>query len=142
MKEMVIDSSVVIKWFVVEPYSTEAQRILKQYQKGSISLLAPDFINAEVGNIVWKKHRIQNLKAEDAQQIIDTFRTLDFTLTSTADLLDHAYRLAVVHQRTVYDMLYVALSVREQCPFVTADEKLVNAIGRKFTNMVWIAEWK
>jgi predicted nucleic acid-binding protein len=91
---------------------------------------------------VWKKPRIQGLSTEDAQQIIDTFRTLNFTLTSTATLLDDAYRLAVVHQRTVYDMLYLALSLREQCPFVTADEKLVNAIGDKFFDMVWIAKWK
>jgi len=48
MKKIVADSSVVIKWFVVEPYSTRACRILNQYQKGKINLLAPDFINAEI----------------------------------------------------------------------------------------------
>ena len=105
-------------------------------------MLAPDLINAEIGNIVWKKHRLQSLKAEDAQLIIDTFRTLDFSLTPTATLLDEAYRLAVAHQRTVYDMLYLALSLREQCPFVTADEKLVNAIGAMFSNIVWVAKWR
>ena len=62
-------------------------------------------------------------------------------LTPTADLLSEAFRLAIAHERTVYDALYLALSVREQCPYVTADEKLVNAIRTAFPNVVWVANW-
>ena len=76
MSQIVIDSSVAIKWFVVEPYSAEAHQILDQYQEGALTLLAPDLINAEVGNIVWKKHRFQGLAAGDAQKVIDEFRKL------------------------------------------------------------------
>jgi len=141
MDKVVVDSNVAIKWFVAEPYSTEARSILDAYQMGALTLLAPDLINAEVGNIVWKKHTFQGLAAADAQLIVDAFRTLTFVLTSTATLLDDAYRLAVVHQRTVYDALYIALSVREQCRFVTADEKLVNAVSSIFPNIVWVANW-
>ncbi len=142
MDKAVVDSSVAIKWFVVEPNSAEARHILNAYQTGTFTMLAPDLINAEVGNIIWKKHTFQGMDAMDAQLIIDVFRTLTFVLTPTADLLDDAYRLAVAHHRAVYDMLYLALSIREQCPFVTADEKLVNAIGATFPNIVWIANWQ
>jgi predicted nucleic acid-binding protein len=31
--------------------------------------------------------------------------------------------------RTVYDSLYIALSMHEGCRFVTADERLVNGLG-------------
>jgi len=141
MGKIVVDSSVVIKWFVVEPFSTEARRILDGYQTGMLALHAPDLIDAELGNIVWKKYRFQGLAAADAQQIIDEFQRLTFVLTSTADLLDEAYRLAVAHERTVYDAMYLALSVREQCPYVTADEKLVKAIRSAFPNVIWVADW-
>ena len=141
MANVVVDSSVVIKWFVVEPYSDEAHKILDGYKAGEINLLAPDLINAEVGNIVWKKHRIQDLSIEDAQEIIDTFKTITMTLTSSADLLEGAYNLAVIHERTVYDMMYIALANRENCQFVTADERMVNAVGEHFPNVVWIANW-
>jgi predicted nucleic acid-binding protein len=53
---VVVDSSVAIKWFVEEPYSVEAHRLLEGYQDGTLTLLAPDLMYAEVGNIVWKKH--------------------------------------------------------------------------------------
>ncbi len=52
MDKMVVDSSVVIKWFVTEPLSTESRRILDGYQVGTLALLAPDLLNAEVGNMV------------------------------------------------------------------------------------------
>jgi predicted nucleic acid-binding protein len=141
MDNLVVDSSVAVKWFVVEPYSTEARRILDAYQNGLLSFLAPDLINAEFGNIIWKKHIFQGLAASDAQDILDKFRQLQFTFTPMADLLEDAYKIAVAHQRTVYDALYVALSVRENCRLVTADEKLVNALGSSFPNLVWIANW-
>lgn len=141
MANLVVDSSVAVKWFVVEPYSAEARKILDEYQAGSISFLAPDLINAEFGNIIWKKHTLQGLAAADAQRIIDEFRALQFTFTSTATLLDEAYRIAVKHRRTVYDSLYLALSQRENCQFVTADEKLVNAVGSPFPSLIWVANW-
>jgi len=141
MDNLVIDSSVALKWFVAEPYSPEARRILDGYQLGTLAFLAPDLISAEVGNVVWKKQVLQGLAPTDAQLIINAFRALPFALTSTAELLGEAYQLATTYRRTVYDMMYLALGLREQCRFVTADEKMVNAIGSQFPNMIWIANW-
>ncbi len=101
MDTLVVDSSVAVKWFVVEAYSTEARRILDAYQNGALSFLAPDLLNAEFGNIIWKKHIFQGLAASDANDIFDKFRQLQFTFTPTAELLE--------------DALYLALSVRENC---------------------------
>src|SRR6266480_56613 len=128
MDPVIVDSSVAVKWFVNEVLSTEAHRVLSEYQAGSISLLAPDLINAELGNIVWKKQRFQGLLAADGEAIVRAFRALPFTFVSTAELLEDAYRLAVSHGRSVYDALYLALTIRENCRFVTADEKLVNSL--------------
>ena len=141
MDKVVVDSSVVIKWFVTEPHSAEAHRVLAEYQAGALNFLAPDLLYAEMGNIVWKKHRFQGVATADAQLIIDNFRALTFTVTATVVLLEDAYRLAVRHQRTVYDSLYVALSVREACRMVTADQKLVNALGPLFPNLIWVDNW-
>lgn len=110
--KVVVESSVAIKWFVVEPYSVEAHRLLEVYQTGTLTLLAPDLLYAEVGNIVWKKHRFQGIAAEDAREILAAFRLVTFVVTSSAALLEEAYRLAVTHQRTVYAALYLALSLR------------------------------
>jgi len=141
MAFVVVDSSVVIKWLVPEPYSTEARRLLNDYQAGTLTLLAPDLLPAEVGNIIWKKQRFQGMAAADAQIILDAFRALTFTLTSASVLLAEAYAIAVAHQCSVYDALYVALSVREQCHLVTADQKLIAALGTTFPQVIWVAQW-
>ena len=141
MGKVVVDSSVVVKWFVVEPYSVEACRLLDGYQAKTLTLLAPDLLNAEVGNVIWKKLRFQGLAAQDARQIIAEFRRLRIRLVSTADLLDDAYHLAVMHKRSVYDAMYLALSVRERCPYITADEKLYNAVRESCANVIWVADW-
>jgi predicted nucleic acid-binding protein len=138
---VVVDSSVAVKWFVTEPYSVEAHSILEEYAADTLTLLAPDLLYAEVGNIVWKKHRLQNLAAEDAEEVLAAFRLVTFMVTSCAVLLEEAYRLAVTHQRTVYDAMYLALSLRENCRWVTADERIVNALGAIFPQITWVANW-
>ena len=122
MESVVVDSSVAIKWFVQQPCSNEAHLVLDQYRSGSLQLLVPDLLYAEYGNIVWKKHRLQGLVAADATAIIPALQTLPLSITVTSSLPTDAYHLAAAHQRTVYDMMNVALSVREQCRLVTADE--------------------
>lgn len=142
MTELVIDSGVAVKWFVAETHSAEAARIFDKYLAGHLTLLAPDFIYAEFGNILWKKQTFQGFAPIDAERAVYWFRTqVNFTLTSAQALLDDAYRLAVAHKRTVYDSLYLALSLRVGCQFVTADERLVNAVGKTFPNIIWLANW-
>ena len=47
----------------------------------------------------------------------------------------------MANKRTVYDMMYLALSLRKSCDFVTADQKLFNAINAVYPNVQWIANW-
>jgi len=141
MVKLVVDSSVVVKWFVTEIHTVEALQVLQAYQQNHLTLLVPDLMLAEFGNILWKKQRLQGLSAIDAQEIMRLFRALPFQITPTAILLDEAYRIAVTHQRTVYDSLYIALSIRENCSFVTADERLVNSVRISYPQVIWVADW-
>jgi predicted nucleic acid-binding protein len=48
------------------------------------------------------------------------------------DLLPQALLLAMSHDRTVYESLYVALAVQSKSEMITADERLANALAAKF----------
>ncbi len=141
MAKVVIDSSVVVKWYVVEPLSAEAHRVLAAYQSGALELLAPDLLPVEFGNILWKKHLYQGMALADAELFLKGLQRFQITWTPAAALLDDALPLAAAYRRTVYDSLYVALSVREGCRFVTADDKLANALGGAFPNIIRLALW-
>lgn len=142
MKNLVIDSSIAVKWFTAENDSDKALQILKDYQSEQLSFLAPDLIYAEFGNIVWKKRIFQNLDSQDANFAIKEFKKISFTLTPISLLFDDAYQIAVKYKRTFYDSLYLALARRENCGFVTADEKLVNAVRTDFPDIILLANWK
>jgi predicted nucleic acid-binding protein len=104
-------------------------------------LIAPDLIDAEIGNIVWKVQRFQSLTNHEAEMILDLFQQIQLKIFPADELLKDAYQFAVNYQRTLYDSLYVVLSIRENCKFITADEKLYNAIYRHIPNIHLIKDW-
>jgi predicted nucleic acid-binding protein len=141
MSLTVVDSGIAVKWFITEPDTADALRVFNAYLAGRLEMLAPDWIAVEVANIVWKYEVLRGMAAADAAQVLTNFRAGTFRLTPAADLLDDAYRLAVTYKRTVYDSRYPALAQREQCPFVTADQRLANAVSGHLANVVWLGQW-
>lgn len=114
----------------------------KDYRSERLFFLAPNLIYAEVGNIIWKKQIFQGLDEQDAAFAILEFKKIAFTLTPASLLFDDAYKIAVKYKRTFYDSLYLALSVRENCEFVTADEKFYNAVRADFLRIILLAGWQ
>ena len=142
MAKLVVDSGIAVKWFVPEPDSIHAELIYQDYQNGSFDFHAPDLIHAEFGNIIWKKRIFQSLSEPSGNAAISSFQNINFNLTATTLLFDDAFRIAIQHQRTFYDSLYLALAARENCDFVTADEKLYNAVKTAFPSVILLANWK
>ena len=124
MKKVVVDASVAVKWFVPEIHSAAAARVLDP----DIALYAPDLIGPEFGNILWKKVRRDEIERTEADEIMNAFAKLPFEIRSSSLLLSAAFELAVSLDRTVYDSLYLALAVAEECVLVTADAKFHAAI--------------
>lgn len=141
MDKLVIDASVVVKWFVVESYSSEARRLLDAYKDGTVSFHAPDLLVSELANTIWKKQVLQGLTATEAKDILSAFNSLQVILTPATELINSAYNLAVEHRRSIYDSLYLALSLREKCPLITADERFVNAMAPSYPQVVWVVNW-
>jgi predicted nucleic acid-binding protein len=131
---LVVDASVAIKWYVPEPDSQRALKILS----GGTRLLAPDLLIAEVGNILWKKVRRGELTMAEARAIASALtKSSPLELCPASELLATAMSIAVAHQRSVYDSLYVALAHERSCQLVTADERLVSALsGTPYTSLM------
>ncbi len=125
MSRFVVDASIAIKWFVPEIHSAEAVRLLSP----GCELLAPDLLPAEFGNILWKKTRRGEIQAQKAVEVIRALAEVPIYLSSASELLESAYLLAAKFERTVYDSLYLALALLEECPMVTADHRLVRALA-------------
>jgi predicted nucleic acid-binding protein len=125
MSPFVVDASVVVKWFVPEVFEAEAVRV----RDGGRPLHAPNFVDVEVGNILWKKVQRGELVRAGADAILAQLPGQAVTRHDSAGLLPAALEVACRAGRTVYDSLYVALAVQLGGVMVTADEKLVNALA-------------
>lgn len=125
MKKVVVDASVAVKWFVPEIHSAAASRMLDP----EIALYAPDLIGPEFGNILWKKLRREEIGREEAEEIMNAFSKLPFEIRPSSLLLPSAFELAIELDRTVYDSLYLALAVAEECLLITADAKFHTTIA-------------
>lgn len=123
---LVVDASVVVKWFIDEPLHERARQLLKSRE----SLHAPDLLISEIGNIVWKKVVRGEIKEQQAQKITSALRELPITLQPSIDLIDRALQMALSIKHPVYDCLYIACADMLASTFVTADERLKRAVER------------
>jgi len=132
----VVDASIAIKWFLPEIHSADALRLLRT----EYSLLAPDLLWAEVGNILWKRRRRNEVSNETASAILQDLRRLPLQIRPCETLAETAWSIATHRDRSFYDSLYLALGNQEECPMVTADGKLFNALGGPASGLLWVED--
>jgi predicted nucleic acid-binding protein len=118
--KLVVDTSVVMKWYLPEVGSAEAAPLLERHHP----LIAPDLLIAEFGNVIWKKVRNGELARAEAEEVVDAFiSSTPVELRPASLFLRPALDLAIRWQCTVYDALYLAVALAEACPFITADTR-------------------
>jgi predicted nucleic acid-binding protein len=122
---LVVDASVVIKWFVNEPLHENARQILTSREE----LHAPDLLISEIGNIAWKKMMRGEIEETHAQSIALSLRGLPITLRPSVELIDRALQIATAIKHPVYDCLYLACAETLGSRLVTADEKLKRVLA-------------
>jgi predicted nucleic acid-binding protein len=143
LKQVVLDATVAIKWAVpmaMEPFTDKALNLLTRYVKGEIDFMVPDVFWAEVANVLWKGARQGRWSRDQAESVTAEMISREFTTVSSRALMSAASRIAVVHDRSVYDCLYVALAVEAETQMITADERLANALAARLP-VKWLGAW-
>ncbi|WP_445630414.1 type II toxin-antitoxin system VapC family toxin [Nostoc sp. DSM 114167] len=136
MSQYVLDASIAIKWFIPEVYSGAARRLVGSNH----TFLVPDFFFPEVGNVLWKRVRRGEDTAENARQILADLNAVPVEVYISQPLMPLALDIALQTDRAVYDSLYLALAITQQCQMVTADEKFYNALKTSSyaSNLLWV----
>lgn len=134
MTALVLDASVAMKWAIPsakETLAAESLQLLKRYTDGDINFIVPDVFWAEIGNVLWKGVRQRRWPQAVAERATSEIRGQDFFTVSSLELLADAMKIALVHDRSVYDCLYVALAIQFKTEMITADEGLANALAAR-----------
>ena len=138
----VIDAGVAVKWFIPEVDSDIAHQLLERYLQGVDGPVAPDLLIAECGNVFWRRCRQGDITPEEATESLADLLTLQVPLVPATSLVQSALSLALQHQRTVYDALYLALAQERNCDLITADERFFNALSAQFPQLQLLRNWQ
>ena len=114
MSRYVVDAGVAVKWFIPEPDSDKARRLLESYNQGADELIAPGLLIAEAANVFWKRALRGDITPQDAKDNLSDLLALNLSLTAPSALVPNALTLAQTHRRSVYDCLYLALSLDQR----------------------------
>jgi predicted nucleic acid-binding protein len=138
---VVVDASVAAKWCLPakgETLTQEAFRLLRRFAKGEVRFILPDLFWAELANLLWKGVRQGRCTKGAAETALASLKECKLPTVTSLALLDLAFGIATAFDRTVYDSLYVALAVHSKAEFVTADERLANALAAHLP-VKWLA---
>ncbi len=124
MISYVLDASVVVKWFIPEEHSESALKLREMDGR----FYAPSFLTLEIGNVLAKKRRRNELAPAEVEGIWQAFRQAPIRRHADETLVLAAFDLAQQTHTTLYDNLYLALGIELNIPFVTADRKFYQAI--------------
>ena len=73
----------------------------------------------------------------EAEAAFKDLLVLELPTAQALPLLEGTLRLAIQHERSVYDSVYLTMARNLGAEFVTADEKLVNAVAGRLP-VKWI----
>ena len=125
---LVLDASVIAKWFFEEDGTDLALELLEKHKLEKIKINVPVLLLFEFGNSVVNKFREDiDTKAEFNQDITDLLGSEVNFMYPDETILKQTYALASKYEITFYDATYIALAKNLKCDFITADKKLVEA---------------
>lgn len=133
---IVVDASVVFPWIVEESGGTanSARELLKKFLENSIEVIAPDLLLIELGNILSWKTALATADVMKAWDMLLEYRIP--TVPSDPDHIKESIALSRKFRISVYDAVYVVLAYHKKCQCVTADRKLVAAVGQPYVRLL------
>jgi predicted nucleic acid-binding protein len=140
--DCVVDASVGIKLFLIEPLSERVDALFDHLtDTPPARFYVPDLFFIECTNILWKYVRRFGYPADAAQRDVHDLARLPIQIVSTAALAEDALTVAVEHGATAYDAAYVALACGVSLPLVTADEALVDRFAEGDADVRFLGDW-
>ncbi|MFB6308615.1 MAG: type II toxin-antitoxin system VapC family toxin [Haloarculaceae archaeon] len=125
MAEIVVDTSVIVKWYIPERHHEPARSLRDAYLDGSRDLVAPALMPFEAINALkYSGHYDGDRLAEAARSLSE----YGIDLVSFGDI-DGVAEIATELDVTIYDAAYVALARQLGTTAYTADENLIDDLG-------------
>ena len=114
---MIVDTSVVFKWFVMEEGRDEARALIGE------TLFAPELILAELGNAAWLKYR-KGAMVEEQVLAVPALAQSFISLIPMEQLSEAALHICLEIDHPIYDCYFLALAQAMNTKLITFDRRL------------------
>lgn len=128
---VVADASVLVKWFVNEPFSDEALRLRNQHVNLERRIVVPSLARYEVLNALKYAGGFGTQELIRVAKDLEDYQLVEVPLNGNYGEL--TVQIAADYGITIYDSSYVSLGKIENLTVFTADEKLLERLEGKKT---------
>jgi predicted nucleic acid-binding protein len=126
-EKIVVDASVVTKWFSLEEDSAEALQYKESHVEGGVELIAPALLLYEVANALNYK---PDFTEEDLKESMRALEDLSISIKlPTKDIMERAIIIARKYGISIHDSSYIALAESLNARMVTSDKRLLEKMG-------------
>lgn len=129
MIEIVIDASVVVKWFIEENESDKAKFLRDKFIDGQIELFIPSLLYFEVMNALKYSKLFDPSELNDAGESLENYGFKVITIKN--EIRECMIKIAVDHDMSIFDASYLGISIALGKIFCTADEKIIKKLPSK-----------
>lgn len=117
----VIDASVAVKWFSLEPHRRQAIKVLQGLERKKYEVTAPELLLYEIINALWKGKK---LEIQSIKKAINDLSETEIRLQQLDKFLAYqAAEFMVKYNLTFYDAVYGALAFLLKIPLISANPK-------------------
>ena len=121
MEKIILDTSVILKWFIKEENSPEAKKILVRLENQKIQIFLPELSKYELGNGLLKGKQLPFSKVKP---LLISFYNLPITfIVQNQKLSLLTYQIAEKLNITYYDASFLALAKQQNATLITANPK-------------------
>lgn len=134
---VVLDTNVVVKFFIEEPDDKEQIRaLLLATLQEQVRPVVLDFLLVEFANTVWLKLRSGNLTVAEAETALTGLEAWsdDADVVPFLEVMRPALQSARRYNHPVCDMAFLVLAKQRKAPFLTADRHLYLKIRDDYDN--------
>jgi predicted nucleic acid-binding protein len=143
-KNVVVDTSIAIKWIVTVADSNMARALLAEWTSKGVNIFAPALLVYEATNSLYKYIRAGQISLEDAasglKKVIFPLVTLDHSQEPSFSLRTIELS-AQFNLPATYDAYYLAFAEQKECDLWTADKRLYKAVHDKLPWVHGLSEY-
>ncbi|MEZ5537403.1 MAG: type II toxin-antitoxin system VapC family toxin [Thiolinea sp.] len=136
--KVVLDASVIIKWFVAdqEEFLDEALLLYQHIRDGHVEVIQPLHWQAEVLAVLTRKFKPEYM--EEPLMLLEGF---EFKVINHPDIYRRAINISSLLEHHLFDTLYLGLALEQKAMLVTDDRKFFRK-AEKIGNICLLQDWR